>query len=51
MATSNGKSTTSAGARTPGDTFRGGYPAGKASGGLKPPPSSITKVKTAAPSK
>lgn len=48
MAT-NGKDATSAstGRRSPGDTFRGGYAAGKASGGLKPPPASVSKVKTA----
>ena len=46
MATSNGKGSTSAGKRTPGDAFRGGYAAGKASGGLKPPPKAVTKVKT-----
>lgn len=44
-----GKGTTAAssGRRTSGDTFRGGYAAGKASGGLKPPPAAVSKVKTA----
>lgn len=45
MATSNGKAAASAGKRTPGDPYRGGYAAGKAVGGLKPPPKSVTKVK------
>jgi hypothetical protein len=31
--------------RAPGDSFRGGYAAGKAKGGLRPPPASVTKAK------
>ncbi len=33
--------------KSSGDTFRGGYPAGKSpKGGLRPPPASISRVKT-----
>lgn len=47
---SNSKSAAAAreGKRSQGDNFRGGYAAGKVSSGssLKPPPSSVTKVKS-----
>lgn len=50
METTSGEKSAPAmtGKRTSGDSFRGGYAAGKAKGGLRPPPASVSKAKAAA---